>query len=339
MTAPLIKVAGKALKQVAKHTRDKKASELTFSEAAAEINRLNANINKRVNRISKMGIQTEAIEQFLVNRMEGKPETRNAAVSMVAKLRKLDLNPGTRVATAAKTKAREFVSARRAELRRKSKDPNQLIKMGRDELIETARILRSDTRDRIRRVRKAAGTTYGVEQAEDTIEEMDLESGSRNSILAAVSNLNRITNFKSLTPSGAKEINAWTTDIFGTAYDSYTKDQKSALWDEMHRIMEKESLTSGTALEIVRTTLKKDSKVVFHSEVQPDGTSKVVANIGGSLSEAEALASRREAQNTLIDKYFNESIRKRKERAPWTKEMGEEFSRKMRERRRGFRRG
>lgn len=335
MAAPLIAIAAQTgRKALAKRAKSKKANTLTHEEAKVEVQRLTQNIAKRAKRIGQQGIRTSAIEAFFDLTLGDNPETRNEAVKRVSQLRKINADAGTFLRTAAKVKARETTARRNASIRDRAKDPNQLMTMNRGELIEAAKLIRSDHLARIRRTRAAVGDSFGVIQAMKTVQAMDLKNATLNEIRSSISEMIKQTAYKTLTPSGAKSVEDRATDIFGLDYKNYTKDEQSALWDAMGRIMEAESISSPEALDIARAYTKVGIQVHFTNKKQPDGTTTVTAYIGHDASEAEAKAAREEGKRATIEKYYNQGTENTKERRVFTDSMAEQFNRQLNRRRR-----
>lgn len=269
--------------------------------ARASATRLAGNIARRVSRIEKAGISTNAVEEFKQLQNQPKPKTANEWREYNKQLKRLDGLSGTRMRTAKATEQREATQTRNRQLREAVADPNTRIRMSQDDLKEAVKLYRADVRRKIRNTKKAVGENVAIKRAEEILADVDLDK-SRNHLLSQISRLNRASEYKTLTPTGARKEIDTGIRVFGEDYATYTTEQKSAIWRAFERQKELESLSSDQVVDIVNATIRENG-VVFGEESTEDGKTRVTASIGDASSSAEARAIRRKADDEALARY------------------------------------
>ena len=287
---------------------------MALSPAAAALNknatRIGANISKRLTRLASKDVQGGDI---LIESLKAELEEIRAipvtnyreAQSKEARMRRLDKAAGTR--------ARSFQkAARRAyndDLVAQAKDPYKIIRMSKDQLVETYAIQHSRLRDRIRRVKESVGSNYMTHLAEDLLDEYDPKTADHNKLRSLVNRSSKYLSTKTLTVQGANAHIEKGIELVGDQYRTWSNKQRTAFWNTVHRERELSGLSSTSAVEVVKAAMT-DSKLqtVFSEDVS---TGELTAYIGQSLNEAKAKAKRAELDRQMGDEYLRQAFEKK----------------------------
>lgn len=235
------------------------ARSLTFAAAKQEGARLSRNIGRRVARLEERGINTKAIRDYRALEAAGAPQTRNEAVSRVSTLQRLDKAAGARSATAETVHRKE---AHRAENRAKmdrSRDFGTLNQMGTDEIAEAYKLRRRKIMGDKRRVERSLGENPdGTQRSNHALQKLDEvlasipEDPSRRQMLSILTKFNTIENYEGMTVTGARRQETRGQEMFGDAYKGWSDKERGAVWDEVHRMVSENHVTSsGAALDII----------------------------------------------------------------------------------------
>lgn len=285
---------------------------LTPSASALNQNttRIGANISKRLTRLASKDVQGGDI---LIERLKAELKEIRAmpvtnyreAQSKEARMRRLDKAAGTRDRSFQRAAKRAYND----DLVAKAKDPNNIIRMSKDELTETFAIQRSRLRDRIRSVKKAInGGNFMTHIAEDLLDEYDPKTADHNKLRSLVNRSTKyLHNTKTLTVQGANDHIEKGVKLVGEQYRTWSDAQRSAFWEGVHREMELSGLSSVESIGVVKTALS-DQKMVALFDEAPDG--KLRAVIDQSLSSAKAKLERLKRSNERGRKYLREAFEK-----------------------------
>ena len=286
---------------------------MALSPAAAALRsnatRIGANISKRLARLAAKDVQGGDI---LVARLKAELEEIRAmpvtnyreAQSKAARMRRLDKAAGTRDQSFQKAAKRAYND----DIVARASDPNELIRMTKEQLQEALSVQRSRLRDRVSRVKQTInGNNFMTHRAENLLKEKTAGS-SINRLRYLVSNSAKALKAKSLTPEGASEVVQRGVDMFGDIYLELNDEQRSALWKAMRREMELNSISSPDAIEIVKVAAESvKKKFGFIRSLSSD---ELLAAIGDSASDVEVKLKRME----IDDRNSSDIIRRGKEK-------------------------
>ena len=78
-------------------------------------------------------------------------------------------------------------------------------------------------------------------------------------MLSILTKFNTIENYEGMTVSGARRQETRGHEIFGDAYRGWSDKERGAVWDEVHRLVSENHVTSsGAALDIIAGYAKSD---------------------------------------------------------------------------------
>lgn len=287
---------------------------MALTPAATALNknatRIGANVSKRLTRLASKVVQGGDI---LIERLKAELEEIRAmpvtnyreAQSKEARMRRLDKAAGTRANSFQKAAKRAYND----DLVDRAKDPNNIIRMSKDELTETFIVQRSRLRDRIRSVKKSInGNNFMTHIAEDLLDEYDPKTADHNKLRSLVNRSSKYLDTKTLTVQGANEHIIKGVQLVGGQYSSWSDAQRTAFWEAVHREMELSGLSSVESAEVVKTAMS-DKKMVALFDKAPDG--KLRAVIDQSLSGAKAKQARIKASDRKARGYLKDSFEKR----------------------------
>ena len=284
---------------------------LTVKAAALskDATRIGANISKRLTRLASKDVQGGDI---LVDRLKAELEVIRAmpvtnyreAQAKEARMRRLDKAAGTRADSFQKAAKRAYND----DLVERAKDPNNVIRMTKDELSEAFSIQRSRLRDRVRRVKKSInGNNFMTRLAEDLLDEYNPKTADHNKLRSLVSRSSKYLSAKTLTVQGANDHIEKGVDLVGEEYRTWSDTQRTAFWEAVHRDMELSGLASTESFEVVKAALKDEKmKVLF--DTAPDGDLRAV--IDQTLSSAKAKEARLQASDARARNYLKQGFEK-----------------------------
>lgn len=287
---------------------------MALSVAAATLRsnatRIGANISKRLTRLAANDVQGGDI---LIARLKAELDEIRAmpvtnyreAQSKEARMRRLDKAAGSRSRSFQKAAKRAYND----DLVERAKDPNNVIRMTKDELSETFSVQRSRLRGRVRSVKKSInGSNFMTRIAEDLLDEYDPKTADHNKLRSLVGRANKyLTDSKVLTVKGAIDHIEKGVKLVGEVYRSWSDAQRTALWEAVHREMELSGLSSLESIGVVEASLS-DQKMKVLFDTAPEG--KLRAVIDQSLSGAKAKQARRKAGDRKARGYLIDSYKK-----------------------------
>jgi hypothetical protein len=279
------------------------------AELNKELNRVLGNIAKRNTRLKQKDVKggnlvTERTDAK-IEEIRSTPRSNYGEIkSALAQARKLNKSAGTWAKSFQKAAKRAYND----DLVDRAKDPNNIIRMTKDELTETFTVQRSRLRDRIRSVKKSInGNNFMTHIAEDLLAEYDPKTADHNKLRSLVNRTSKYLDTKTLTVQGANDHIEKGVQLVGEQYRSWSDAQRTAFWEAVHREMELSGLSSVESIEVVRTAMS-DQKMVTLFDEAPDG--KLRAVIDQSLSGAKAKLARLKASNERGRKYLREGFEK-----------------------------
>lgn len=280
------------------------------AELSKELTRVLANLSKRNARLKQKDVKggdlvTERTGAK-IEEIRSMPRSNYGEIkSALAQARRLDKSAGTRAGSFQKAAKRAYND----DLVERVKDPNNIIRMTKDELTETFTVQRSRLRGRIRRVKKSInGNNFMTHIAEDLLDEYDPKTAGHNKLRSLVSRASKyLHNSTTLTVQGANDHIEKGVALVGEKYRSWSDAQRTAFWEAVHREMELSGLSSVEANEVV-TTAMSDQKMETLFDTAPDG--KLRAVIDQSLSGAKAKLARLKASDKRGRRYLKEGFEK-----------------------------
>lgn len=287
---------------------------MALSVAAAELAKkavnIGANVSKRLTRLSSKDVQGGDI---LIARLKAELDEIRAmpvtnyreAQSKEARMRRLDKAMGTRAQGFQKAAKRAYND----DLVDRAKDPNQVIRMSKDELTETFSVQRSRLRGRVRSVKKSInGNNFMTHIAEDLLDEYDPKTADHNKLRSLVGRASKyLHNSKTLTVQGANDHIEKGVALVGEKYRTWSDAQRTAFWEAVHREMELSGLSSVEAMEVVKTAMS-DQKMEALFDTAPDG--KLRAVVDQSLAGAKAKLARLKAREERGRGYLQDAFEK-----------------------------
>ena len=284
---------------------------MALSPAAAALNknatRIGANISKRLTRLASKDVQGGGI---LVDRLKAELEAIRAmpvtnyreAQSKEARMRRLDKAAGTRAQSFQKAAKRAY----RDDLVDKANDPNNIIRMSRDQLTEIYGIQRSRLRGKVRRVKEEVGDNFMTRKV-DALLERDPKDMNHNQLRHVVNKAAKGLKSKTLTVTGAKKQFQQGVDMFGDAYIQMNDEQRGAVWEATRRQMEYLGLASTDAAEVVNGVVNDQNyKAMFLTA--PSGELQAV--IGQGLNDTRAKYHKAQIENRVAKNILRQGFAK-----------------------------
>lgn len=287
---------------------------MTLTPAAAELSkeltRVLGNIAKRNTRLKQKEVKggnlvTERTDAK-IEEIRSMPRSNYGEIkSALAQARRLGKSAGTWSRSFQKAAKRAYND----DLVERAKDPNNIIRMSKDELAETFSVQRSRLRGRIRSVKKAIdGNNFMTHLAEELLDEYDPKTADHNKLRSLVGRASKyLNNSKTLTVQGANDHIVKGVALVGEKYRSWSDAQRTAFWEGVHREMELTGLSSVEATEVVKTAMS-DQKMEVLFDTAPDG--KLRAVIDRSLSGAKAKLARQKEREERGRRYLREGFEK-----------------------------
>ena len=280
------------------------------AELSKELTRVLKNITKRNARLKQKSVKganlvTERTDDKIAE-IRSMPHSDYGEIrAALASARRLDKSAGTRAQSFDRAAKRAYND----DLMDKAKDPNNVIRMTKDELSETFSVQRSRLRDRIRRVKKSInGSNFMTHISEDLLDEYDPKTADHNKLRSLVGRASKYLNTsKTLTVQGANDHIEKGVDLVGEEYRTWSDAQRTAIWEAVHREMELSGLSSVEAIEVVKTSMS-DQKMKALFDTAPDG--KLRAVIDRSLSGAKAKLARLKASDRIARGYLTNAFEK-----------------------------
>lgn len=271
---------------------------LTVAAAALRNNatRIGANISKRLTRLAAKDVQGGDI---LIERMKTELEAikrmpvtnYREAQAKEARMRRLDKAAGTRAQSFQKAAKRAY----RDDLVAQANDPFNVVRMSKDQLAEVYAIQRSRLRDKVRRVKVGIGNNFMTRRVDELLER-DPKGMSHNQLRSVVGQAAKDLTAKTLTVTGAKKQFEDGVKLFGEAYREMNDEQRSAVWESMHRQMQYLGLASTDTTEIINGVVNDQKfKAMFLSAP----TGELQAVIGQGLNDAKAKQHKAEIENRV----------------------------------------
>lgn len=287
------------------------------AELSKELTRVMANLSKRNTRLKQKDVKggdlvtertTAKIEEIRSMPRSNYGEIKSA----LAQARRLDKSAGTWAQSFQKAAKRAYND----DLVERAKDPNNVIRMSKDELAETFSVQSSRLRGRIRSVKKSInGKNFMTHIAEDLLDEYDPKTANHNKLRSLVGRASKYLNYKTLTVQGANDHIEKGVALVGEKYRTWSDAQRTAFWEAVHREMEVTGLSSVEAIEVVKTAMS-DQKMETLFDTAPDG--KLRAVIDRSLSGAKAKLARLKASEERGRRYLKEGFEKHGAEIPET---------------------
>lgn len=279
------------------------------AELSKELTRVLGNIAKRNTRLKQKDVKganlvTERTDTKIAE-IRSMPRSNYREIkSALAQARRLDNSAGTRAQSFEKAAKRAYND----NLVERAKDPNNVIRMTKDELAETFSVQRSRLRGRIRRVKKAInGNNFMTHLAEDLLDEYDSKTANHNKLRSLVGRATKYLNSKTLAVQGANDHIEKGVALVGEKYRTWSDAQRTAFWEGVHREMELTGLSSVESIEVVVTALS-DRKMETLFDTAPDG--KLRAVIDQSLSGAKAKLARLKRSDERGRRYLKDGFEK-----------------------------
>ena len=280
------------------------------AELSKELTRVLANVSKRNTRLKQKDVKgADLVTERTAAKIEeirSMPRSNYGEIkSALAQARRLDKGAGTRAQSFQKAAKRAYND----DLVDRAKDPNNVIRMSKDELAETFSIQRSRLRGRIRSVKKSiGGNNFMTHLAEDLLDEYDPNTADHNKLRSLVGRASKyLHNSKTLTVQGANDHIEKGVALVGEKYRSWSDEQRTAFWEAVHREMELTGLSSVEAIEVVKTAMS-DQKMETLFDTAPNG--KLRAVIDRTLSGAKAKLARLKASEERGRRYLREGFEK-----------------------------
>ena len=285
---------------------------MALSPAAAALSKkatsIGANISKRLTRLASKDVQGGDI---LIERMKAELEAirqmpvtnYREAQSKEARMRRLDKAAGTRAQSFQKAAKRAY----RDDLVAQANDPFNVIRMTKDQLSEVYDIQRSRLRDKVRRVKKGIGGGNFMTRRAEELLERDPKNLNHNQLRSLVGKAAKNLSSKTLTVQGAKKQFENGVELFGEAYKEMDDDQRSAVWEAVHRQMVVLGLSSTRTSEIINGVVN-DEKYKAMFLTAPSG--KLQAVIGQGLNDTKAKAEKARIENEVAENILFEGVRK-----------------------------
>lgn len=279
------------------------------AELSKELTRVLGNIAKRNTRLKQKGVKganlvTERTDTK-IEEIRSMPRSNYGEIkSALAQARRLDKSAGTRAQSFQKAAKRAYND----NLVERAKDPNNVIRMTKDELAETFSVQRSRLYGRIRSVKKSInGNNFMTHIAEGLLDEYDPKTADHNKLRSLVGRSSKYLDTKTLTVQGANDHIEKGVDLVGEEYRSWSDAQRTAFWEAVHLEMELSGLSSVEAIEVVKTVMG-DQKMKTLFDTAPDG--KLRAVIDRSLSGAKAKLVRLKAREKRGRNYLKDVFEK-----------------------------
>lgn len=279
------------------------------AELSKELTRVLGNIVKRNIRLKLKDVKganlvTERTDTKIAE-IRSMPRSDYGEIkSALAQARRLDKSAGTWAQSFQKAAKRAYND----NLVEMAKDPNNVIRMTKDELTETFSVQRSRLRGRIRSVKKSInGHNFMTRIAENLLDEYDPNTADHNKLRSLVGRASKYLNYKTLTAQGANDHIEKGIALVGEKYRSWSDAQRSAFWETVHREMELSGLSSGESIGVVKTVMS-DQKMETLFDTAPDG--KLRAVIDRTLSGAKAKLARLKASERRGRGYLKDAFEK-----------------------------
>ena len=279
------------------------------AELSKELTRVLGHIAKRNTRLKQKDVKganlvTERTDSK-IEEIRSMPRSNYGEIkSALAQARRLDKSSGTRAQSFQKAARRAYND----DLVERAKDPNNVIRMTKDELAETFSVQRSRLRGRVRGVKKAiGGGNFMTHITEGLLDEYVPKSADHNKLRSLVGRASKYLNYKTLTVQGANDHIEKGVALVGEKYRTWSDVQRTAFWEAVHREMELTGLSSVEAIEVVKTAMS-DQKMETLFDTAPDG--KLRAVIDQSLSGAKAKLARLKASEERGRRYLKEGFEK-----------------------------
>lgn len=287
------------------------------AELSKELTRVLANVSKRNTRLKQKDVKganlvTENTDAK-IGEIRSMPRSNYGEIkSALAQARRLDKSAGTRDRTFQKAAKRAYND----DLVERAKDPNNVIRMTKDELTETFAVQRSRLYDRIRSVKKSInGNNFMTHIAEDLLDEYDPKTADHNKLRSLVGRASKYLKYKTLTVQGANDHIEKGVALVGEKYRTWSDAQRTAFWEAVHREMELSGLSSVEAIEVVKTATS-DQKMEALFDTAPDG--KLRAVVDRSLSGAKAQLARLKEREERGRRYLKDAFEKHGAEIPET---------------------
>lgn len=286
---------------------------MALSVAAAALNknatRIGANISKRLTRLTSKDVQGGDI---LIEQMKAELEAirhmpvtnYREAQSKEARMRRLDKAAGTRARSFQKAAKRAYND----NLVAQTNDPLNVIRMTRDQLAEVYSVQRHRLRDKVRRVKEGINGNNFMTRKVDALLDQDPKSMNHNQLRSLVSKAAKDLQSKTLTVSGAKKQLQQGLEMFGDAYNQMDDEQRSAVWEAMHRQKEYLGLASGDAAEIINGVVN-DQKYKAMFLTAPTGELQAV--IGQGLNDTRAKYHKAQVENRVAANILKRGFEKK----------------------------
>lgn len=280
------------------------------AELSKELTRVLANVSKRNTRLKQKDVKganlvTERTDTK-IEEIRSMPRSNYGEIkSALAQARSLNKSAGTWAQSFQKAAKRAYND----DLVERAKDPNNVIRMTKDELAETFSIERSRLRDRIRSVKKSInGNNFMTHLAEELLDEYDPKTADHNKLRYLVSRASKyLHNSKALTVPGANDHIEKGVALVGEKYRTWSDAQRTAFWEAVHREMELSGLSSVEAIEVVKTAMS-DQKMETLFDTAPDG--KLRAVVDQTLAGAKAKLARLKAREERGRGYLQDAFAK-----------------------------
>jgi len=280
------------------------------AELSKELTRVLGNIAKRNTRLKQKDVKGANLvtkrTDAKIEEIRSMPRSNYGEIkSALAQARRLGKSAGTWAQSFQKAAKRAYND----DLVERAKDPNNVIRMTKDELTETFSVQSSRLRGRIRSVKKSInGNNFMTRLAEDLLDEYDSKTADHNKLRSLVGRASRyLNNSKTLSVQGANDHIEKGVALVGEKYRSWSDAQRTAFWEAVHREMEVTGLSSVEAIEVVKTAMS-DQKMEALFDTAPDG--KLRAVIDRTLSGAKAKLARLKEREGRGRRYLKEGFEK-----------------------------
>lgn len=283
------------------------------AELSKELTRVLTNVSKRNTRLKQKDVKganlvTERTDA-LIAEIRSMPRSNYGEIkSALAVARRLDKAAGTRDRSFQRAAKRAYND----DLLAQASNPYNISRMTKDQLTEVYAIQRSRLRDKVRRVKEGTGGGNFMTKRADKLLAEDSKGASSNKLRSLVSRAAKDLAADTLTVSGAKKQFETGDRLFGEAYKEMNDEQRTAVWEAMHRQMEYLGLSSERTSKIINGVLSDQQ---FRAEFLSSPTGELQAVIGQGLNSAKANALKAQAENEaameIIEKSFAKHGRKK----------------------------
>lgn len=169
--------------------------------------------------------------------------------------------------------------------------------------------LYGNMRRRIKNIDRATGGSTGATYMKDLLDEIptpaEAKSLTNRSKVTAIREMYKKTQNFGATVKTARQQLQQGVDMFGDEYAKWDADQRTAAWEEFHRLQEEWGIASLTSYNIFKTIDNTGNKLHVDFRERKDGSLR--ASIGMSEQEARSKGDVNEAEDAVLAKLLADS--------------------------------